>query len=411
MMKPWPVEGFVLARALWLRMMLLEVAAVEACSRRMEKVRLGSFRQEENTFKRHNSGRTMIVYARCTRHTYTYIYIYVYVYSYPHSILYFAEANFPWSLILMSKVYMNLYYICIDQSQDSKLSRFSNGSRTWILSTRGMTSQIQPLELQIFKATKLKHRKKTLLFFQVTNFWAFWSLALVSKTVPFLPWKVQSASSNYEIISVHIWNVISPCDCVQQNGRSPHAKAFTNEFLGKGNLPPENLSWNQIIGKKGASFLVSGFFANVRAFGVLKLNILLLTPINVAFCLFTLEAAPSQTPLSSLSAVLPSEACGSNDASWRSWPSEFVSMNKFRRGLFQRCWFLQKSTGKCKNLTEHLLEWPFVFLDFHTCAVMMQSRQRNNFPTHGRPVPWCLVVVAGGAYLVTGGKHTNVGYI
>ena len=75
MMKPWPVEGLVLARALWLRMMLLEVAAVEACSRRMEKVRLGSFRQEENTFKRHNSGRTMIVYARCTRHTYTYIYI------------------------------------------------------------------------------------------------------------------------------------------------------------------------------------------------------------------------------------------------------------------------------------------------------------------------------------------------
>ena len=67
MMKPWPAEGFVLARALWLRMMLLEVAAVEACSRRMEKVRLGSFRQEENTFKRHNSGGTMIVYARCTR--------------------------------------------------------------------------------------------------------------------------------------------------------------------------------------------------------------------------------------------------------------------------------------------------------------------------------------------------------
>ena len=66
MMKPWPAEGFVLARALWLHMMLLEVAAVEACSRRMEKVRLGSFRQEENTFKRHNSCGTMIVYARCT---------------------------------------------------------------------------------------------------------------------------------------------------------------------------------------------------------------------------------------------------------------------------------------------------------------------------------------------------------
>lgn len=153
MMKPWPVEGFVLARALWLRMMLLEVAAVEACSRRMEKVRLGSFRQEENTFKRHNSGGTMIVYARCTRRIVIPI-----LYSL------FAEANLLWNLGLMSKVYMNLYlyHICIDQSQDSKLSRFSNGWRTWILSTRGMTLQIQPLGLQIFKPTNQAKESKLL---------------------------------------------------------------------------------------------------------------------------------------------------------------------------------------------------------------------------------------------------------
>lgn len=262
-----------------------------------------------------------------------------------------------------------------------------------------MTSQIQPLELQIFKATKLKHRKTTLLFFQVANFWAFWSLALVSKTVPFFALK--SSVSFQQLWVAIVYSKMADLPMRNPLQMSSSAKEIT----------PEIYHGTKSSERRELPFWFQVFFANVRAFGVLKLHVRLLTQINVAFCLFTLEAAPSQTPLSSLSAVLPSEACGSNDASWRSWPSEFVSMNKFRRGLLQRCWFLQESTGKCKNLTEHLLEWPFVFLDFHTCAVMMQSRQRNSFPTHGRPVPWCLVVVAGGAYLVTGGKHTNVGYI
>lgn len=231
----------------------------------------------------------------------------------------------------------------------------------------------------------------------------------------FCPEKFSHLPATMRYISVHLWNFISPCDCVRQMADFP-MRFFTNSWSSKDDLGvgflallshnpailvlPDMDGW-KIMKKrhlnifnvkdtplmlnkelenhpmeKGASFWFHPHFQVQPLRTIVDSNQCGLLPFHLGGSSF------SDTSLQSLSAVLPSEACGSNDASCRSWPSEFVSMNKFRSDFFRDFdtakidWQMQKPHWTCFGVT-------YFFLNFHMC------------PTHGRPPSlcawwWCL---------------------